>query len=141
MKFVKRIFAMNTLLKGGCMKRYCFVFATILVSIAVCAFFFSGCVLVEPQAEVTIGVTSVGSYDVDDWYMDIPFTIENTGLYNIISYDITFTVVCTDETQVNDVYWGSYLYIDESYSDVLRVYTLSKVPSSAHVSNLVLESE
>ena len=113
----------------------------ILITIAVCVFFFSGCALVEPQAEVTIGETSVGAYGADDWYMDIPFTIKNTGLYNIISYDITFTVVCTDETQVNDVYWGSYLYIGESYSDIWRVDTLSKVPSSAHVSNLVLEME
>ena len=113
----------------------------ILITIAVCVFFFSGCALVEPQAEVSIGETSVGAYGADDWYMDIPFTIKNTGLYNIISYDITFTVVCTDETQVNDVYWGSYLYIGESYSDIWRVDTLSKVPSSAHVSNLVLEME
>ena len=123
------------------MKRYSFAFSMILITIAVCVFFFSGCALVEPQAEVTITSTVVGAYYVDDWYMDIYFTIENTGLYNIISYDITFAVVCTDETQVNDVYWGSYLDIGESYSDVWRVDTLGKEPSTAHVSNLVLESE
>ena len=123
------------------MKRNCFAFATILIAIAVCVFFFSGCALVEPKAEVTITSTEVGTYFEDDWYMDIYFTIENTGLYNIISYDITFTVTCTDETPVNDVYRESYLDIDESYSDVWRVDTLTKEPSTAHVSNLVLESE
>jgi len=140
MKFVKRTFAMNTYLKGGCMKRYCFTFVTILIAIAVCAFLFSGCALVEPKAEVTITSTVV-VFDVDEWYMEIYFTIVNTGLYNIVSYDITFTVTCTDETLVNDEYWGSYLARNESNNDVLLVYTYSKEPSTARVSNLVLEME
>jgi hypothetical protein len=141
MKYVKLIFVMNILLKGGCMKRHRFAFATILIAIAVCVFFFSGCALVEPKAEVTITSTVIDE-DFGDWYMDIYFTIVNTGLYNIVSYDITFTVTCTDDTLVNgDEYWGSYLARGESYSDVWRVYTYSKEPSTAHVSNLVLESE
>jgi len=123
------------------MKKLSLTIATLLISIVVLVSFFSGCVLVEPKAEVAITSTVIDAYAADDWFMDIYFTIVNTGLYNIISYDVTFEVTCTDDTPVNDVYWGSSLAINESYSDVFRVDTLTKEPDTVHVSNLVLEME
>jgi hypothetical protein len=123
------------------MKKLSLTILTLLIPIVVLASFLSGCALVEPQAEVNITSTVIDVYGVDDWYMDIYFTIVNTGLYNIVSYDITFEVTCTDDTLVNDVYWGSSLAIKESYSDAFRVDTYSKEPDTAHVSNLVLEME
>ena len=123
------------------MKQLSLTISTLLIPIVVLALLFCGCALVQPQAEVTITSTEIGDYGGGDWYMEIYFTIENTGLYNIFSYDITFEVTCTDETLVNDVYWGSSLAKGESYSDVFRVDTYSKEPETAHVSNLVLEME
>lgn len=123
------------------MKKLSLTIATLLIPIVVLVSFFSGCALVEPKAEVAITSTVIAAYGADDWYMDIYFTIVNTGLYNIVSYDITFEVTCTDDTPVDDVYWGSSLAINESYSDVFRVDTYSKEPGTAHVSNLVLEME
>ena len=123
------------------MKKLGLTISTLLIPIVVFATLLSGCALVEPQAEVTITSTVIDSYTVDDWHMDIYFTIVNTGLYNIVSYDITFEVTCTDDTPVNDVYWGSSLARGDSYSDVCIVDTQSKVPDTARVSNLVLEAE
>ena len=123
------------------MKKLSLTIATLLIPIVVLVSFFSGCALVEPKAEVAITSTVIAAYGADDWYMDIYFTIVNTGLYNIVSYDITFEVTCTDDTSVDDVYWGSSLAINESYSDVFRVDIYSKEPGTAHVSNLVLEME
>jgi hypothetical protein len=130
-----------TLQRGGFMKKLSLVIVTLLISIVLVVSFFSGCALVEPQANVTITSADIGSYAADDWYMDISFTIANTGLYNIVSYDITFEVTCTDSTPVNDVYWGSFLAMNDSYSDVFRVDTYSKEPDTAQVANLVLEME
>ena len=123
------------------MKKLGLTISTLLIPIVVFATLLSGCALVEPQAEVTIIDTINGDYGGGDWYMEIYFTIVNTGLYNIVSYDITFEVTCTDDTRVNDEYWGSSLARGDSYSDGWTVYTSSKVPDTAHVSNLVLEAE
>jgi hypothetical protein len=123
------------------MKKLGLTISTLLIPVVVFATLFSGCTLVQPQAEVTITSTNIVDVGGGDWYMDIAFTILNTGLYNIVSYDITFEVTCTDDTPVDDVYWGSSLARGDSYSDLFRVYTYSKEPETAHVSNLVLESE
>jgi hypothetical protein len=123
------------------MKKLSLTISTLLIPLVVLASLLSGCALVEPQAEVTITSTVIDSYAVDDWYMEIYFTIVNTGLYNIVSYDITFEVTCTDDTRVNDEYWGSSLARGDSYSDVWTVDTYSKVPDTVRVSNLVLEAE
>jgi len=123
------------------MKKLGLTISTLLIPIVVFATLLSGCALVEPQAEVTIIDTINGDYGGGDYYMEIYFTIVNTGLYNIVSYDITFEVTCTDDTPVNDVYWGSSLARGDSYSDVCIVDTQSKVPDTARVSNLVLEAE
>jgi hypothetical protein len=128
-------------LKGGLMKKLCYTTVAILISVAVIVSFVSGCALVEPKADITITSTEVDVYAADDWYMDIYFTIVNTGLYDIVYYDITFEVTCTDATLVNDEYWGSSLLIGESYSDVFRIDTLSKEPETARVSNVVLEMD
>ena len=123
------------------MKKLGLTISTLLIPIVVFATLLSGCALVEPQAEVTITSTVIDSYTVDDWYMEIYFTIVNTGLYNIVSYDITFEVTCTDDTRVNDEYWGSSLARGESYNGWWTVDTGSKVPDTVRVSNLVLEAE
>jgi hypothetical protein len=121
------------------MKKFSLTISTILIPIVVLASLLSGCTLVQPQAEVNI-TDNIPGYD-GDWYMEIYFTIVNTGLYNIVSYDITFEVTCTDETRFNDEYWGSSLARGESHSDMLTVYTGSKEPATARYSNLELEAE
>ena len=111
----------------------------IVVPLIMFILLFASCALFLPEAEVTITSTNVGDYGVGDWYMEIYYTIKNTGIYDIASYDITFEVTCTDSTVVTWEEWGGSLNIGDSYSSWCSVETGSKIPDSASVKNVVLE--
>ena len=111
----------------------------IVVPLIMLIFLFAGCVLVEPKAEVTITSTYIDDYGGGDYYMEIYYTIENTGIYDIASYDITFEVTCTDLTVFTWVEWGGSLAVSDSYSSWCYVDTGSKYPDSASVKKVELE--
>ena len=111
----------------------------IVVALIMLILLFAGCVLVEPKAEVTITSTIIGDYGGGDYYMEIYYTIANTGIYDIASYDIIFEVTCIDSTVFTWEEWGGYLAISDSYSSWCSVDTGSKYPDSAIVKKVVLE--
>jgi hypothetical protein len=111
----------------------------IVIPLIMLILLFASCALVEPKAEVTITSTNVGDYGGGDYYMEIYYTIVNTGLYDIASYDITFEVTCTDSTVFTLEEWGGSLDVDDSYSSWCYVDTGSKYPDSAWVKKVELE--
>jgi len=123
------------ILGEGFMKKLIYMVVPLIMLILL----FAGCVLVEPKVEVTITSTNIGDYGGGDYYMEIYYTIVNTGIYDIASYDITFEVTCTDSTVFTWEEWGGYLTIGDSYSSWCYVDTGSKYPDSASVKKVVLE--
>jgi hypothetical protein len=101
----------------------------------------TACALTQPQAEVEITSTSVGTYSVNDWYIDVAYTIHNDGIFNISYYEITFEVTCTDNTKVTDWDFGYDLARGESHSEIWRIDTGSYQPDTVQVSGLELEAE
>jgi hypothetical protein len=100
------------------MKKYCI---GILMLAVIGILMVSGCVLVEPKAEVEItDQTDEGS--PGDYYKQVNYTIENTGLYLISYWEIQFRI--TIESSSYDGYaYGYDLAVGEDHASFVDIDT------------------
>lgn len=108
--------------------------------VAACLIAVSGCALIEPQAEVKINSTNSDG-GPDNWYMDINYTIDNTGLYSIAYWEVFFRVNCTGDVKEEDSDYGSNLAVGDSTTETLRINTYSFEPLTAEIIRTELERE